>query len=72
MEDHAEGFMGSLEAVIITYIHILLARAQSYGPTELQESPGKCSLSVYLREKQPSLVEYLTLSLSPMSYSAQL
>lgn len=38
MEDYAEGFMGSLEAMLLTFIHILLSRAQSHGPTDLQES----------------------------------
>lgn len=38
--DHAEGFMGSLEVELNIFIHILLPRAQSHGPTELQGSLG--------------------------------
>lgn len=36
MEDQAEEFMGSLEAVLISFIHSLLSRSRSHGPTELQ------------------------------------
>ena len=40
MEEHPEVFMGSLEAGLITFTHILLSRAQSRGPTEVQGSLG--------------------------------
>lgn len=40
VEGHAEGFLGSLEAVSITFIHILLSKAQSHGPTEPQKNLG--------------------------------
>ena len=40
MEDQAEEFMGSLETVLISFIHSLLSRSQSRGPTELKMCLG--------------------------------
>ena len=42
IKDQAEGFMGSLETVLIGFI--LLSRAQSHGPTVLQGSLGNIVL----------------------------